>query len=449
MNNDTIKVSCTIFGRNNTVIMIHFHKLTLMHGILTAFAITVSFSSFGEEAIETIVARNEGAVLVIEGDRGNSNSPVQSSGCVVHADGLILTTAHQVDGVERLVGRLIDNTQTALTVVEIDRDRELALLRADRKLPVVAVIGDAGDLRNGSKLISIATPENLDFTVAVGIVANINRSFRGHHVLQAEIAAAPGSSGGPVFSAEGQVVGLIMGVLEEQQWATVIVPINNAYSLLRRNGVAVPEDGPVANEQELLPAPGVTTTELRALEAYNNGTRALTPDKKMDYYRLAVKLLPKFYEAWFNLAIAASADNDYETAREAYERALNLYPDRIEAYRNLGRLHLAHKDNTAAITLFEQAASLARDAPQTYNDLGEAYRKTGRYEDAVAAFKKALVLDDVYANAYYNLAITYIQMEQWNQAGEAFRQYLAAAPDAPDRERIENLITDMIAGTQP
>lgn len=419
---------------------------------LSLFTAVMLYSLMAAQAdIESVVARNERAVLIIEGFRNNGGTPVQSSGCVVHGDGLVLTTAHQVDGVAQLEGRFLDGLRVGLHVVEIDRERELALLRADGKLPDTSVLGDAADLRSGARLIAIATPENLDFSVTVGIVANIDRTYRGHPVIQAEIAAAPGSSGAPVFNSRGEVVGLIMGALEEQEWATVIIPVNNAYPLLRRHGVLEPD--PVTFEEkgelELLPAPNISDTELRALNAYNEGVRARDLHEKVGKYRLAAALLPGFYEAWFNFAVAASAERDYTAAIEAYRKALALRPERIETYRNLGRLYLSLDAYESAVEVFEKAAIIAPGMPQTHNDLGEAYRKAGMYEDAVDAFSQAVVLDSAYANAYYNLAITHMQTEQWALAGTAFRQYLDLAPDAADRGRVTKLIEEMAARAQP
>ncbi len=389
------------------------------------------------DSIEALVAQNEPVVLVIEGVRADGSS-TQSSGCVVHRDGLVLTTAHQVSDVETLTARQSDGTTFSLSVLETDKERELALLRASQPLSVAARLGDANTLRTGATLVTIATPVNLDFSVASGIVANANRSYRGFPVIQAELTAAPGSSGGPVFNVSGEVVGVIMGVLEEQGWATIVIPINNAYSMLERYGAyqtRLPTD---TREQELMPVADISQVESRALEAYNNGTRAANAETKKIYYRRAVELLPEFYEAWFNLGVAASNANSGQTATQAYQRALALRPESIEARRNLGRLYMEGDAYNDAATIFEEVVRLLPDAPQTYNDLGEAYRNAGAREAAIEMYKQAISLDAFYTNALYNLAITYVQESDWEQAYDAFERYLAAAPDAADRLRVEN-----------
>ena len=385
--------------------------------------------------VERLIADIEGTVLVIEGVR-QDGSTTQSSGCVVHTSGLILTTAHQAIDVDSLTARNSNGDVLTLSVVELDEQRELALLRAEHPLPAAARLGDANALRAGAALITLATPVNLDFSAATGIVSSHNRTYRGFPVIQAEITAAPGSSGAPVFNRHGEMVGLIMGMLEEQTWATIIIPINNAYSMLGAHGVYHTTLPAETHEQALAPVSGISPVELRALEAYNNGTQASNNADRKTYYGRAVELLPEFYEAWFNLGVAATRTNDLAEATGAYRRAIALRPDSIEARRNLGRLYMGKESYDAAARVFEEVRQLRPDTPQSYNDLGEAHRNAGAYELAIEAFQQALALDATYANALYNLAITYIQTDAWEAAHGAFERYLDVAPEAKDREQV-------------
>lgn len=415
----------------STVLIIFFLPCFIFSTLFTAPALA------SDEDIANLVKINKAAVLIIEGIRKDGGT-TQSSGCVVHRSGLILTTAHQVENIKTLLGRQSDGTTFNLSVVEVDPARELALLRADRELPAASVIGNANALSAGATLVTIATPVNLDFSVATGIVANTSRTFHGFPVIQAELTAAPGSSGGPVFNKRGELVGLIMGVLEEQSWATIVIPVNNAYSMLERHGLYQTQLPPNSYEQELAPASGISEMELRALEAYNRGTQTLdVADKTLQYSR-AVELLPDFYEAWFNLAVVLGQDADKNKAFEAYKQALTLRAESTETRRNLGRLYLEQEDYDNAIRVFKEVTDLLPEEAQSFNDLGEAYRKAGKQRLAIEAYTHAISLDEYYANALYNLAIAHVEQDNWEVAYDAFERYLAAAPDAKDRERVEN-----------
>ncbi len=280
-------------------------------------------------------------------------------------------------------------------------------------------------------------------------MASLDRSYRGHPVIQAELAAAPGSSGGPVFNEAGEAIGVIMGMLPEQPWATIIIPIDNAYDMLERHGATIGSPAVDSTEPALLPAPGISEVEMRAVAAYNRGARAFSAEEKMEHYAEAANLLPAFYEAWFNLAVAATAVGQFERAFDGYRRAQQLQPDRIETWRNLGRLYLRSGDAAAAVLAFEQAVVLAPEAPQSYNDLGEAYRKAGEPAKAVEAFTRATTLDHNYANAYYNLAVVLTQEERWKEAQAALEQYLSIVPNAEDGEHVRSWMRAIASRSTP
>jgi Tfp pilus assembly protein PilF len=398
----------------------------------------------GAADVRAIAQRNEPGVLVITGQRADTGAEVQSSGGCVDPSGLVLTTAHQVDGVENLVGRLPDGTQVALRVVALDRDRELALLQADRPLPVALPLGDSRQLVSGAPLVCIATPVNLAFTTVTGIVSNTNRTYRGYPVIQTDFRVSPGSSGGPVFDEHGLLVGVVIGKLADQEWVTVVNPLENAEALLARHGVgsrgraAAPEEA-----YELVPAPGISEAEFRAIEAYNRGTRARMPQDKVQAYALAARLLPEFFEAWFNLTLAREAMGDLGGALEAATRAAALSEAHPGALRNLGRLHLGTGDLPAAEQAFAAALASGPASARALSELGEVHRRQGRLAEARAGFESALRLEPGYALAHYNLGLTLAQQGARAEAADAFEAYLRLRPDAADRAQVLDTIAQL------
>lgn len=70
-------------------------------------------------------------------------------------------------------------------------------------------------------------------------------------------------------------------------------------------------------------------------------------------YQQAVRLDPKFLDAWNNLGHAYRKTKDYDKALEAYKRALELKPDYANAHEYLGRTHLAMGNKDAAMREYE------------------------------------------------------------------------------------------------
>lgn len=390
---------------------------------------------------EAIVEETKQAVIVITGTRADNGAEVQSSGCCLSKDGHVLTTAHQIVGVRGLEARLFDGSKRKLTVVEVDKVREIALLQADQPFEHVVRMGDANTLRSGADLISIAAPRSLDFSVVTGNVSSTNRTLHDYPVIQAALRAAPGSSGGPVFDRNGRLVGLIIGKLRDEDWITAINPVNNAFAMLDRHGLVRP--APLALEEatgELMPAKGVTDAEFRAVEAYNRGVRSPDLDEKIAAYRSAVDALPEFFFAWFNLGVACTAANDLSGAELAYAKAFVLQPGAVEVQRNLGRLYLARKDLEKAAGAFSRALELAPQEAQSHNDLGEVYRQLNRIPEAIRAFEMALKLKPDYALAHYNLGLVYTGVDDAANAVQHFESYLRLAPEAEDAAQVKQWI---------
>ena len=394
--------------------------------------------------IEGIVARNLGAVVLINGTRKDNGASVQGSGCVIHPSGYILATAHQTVGVTNLVAKFSSGKTTALSIVEVRPKIEYALLKAAEPLTHVVPIGDATALRGGAPLVSIASPINLSFSTVPGTVANPNKTLDGYDVLLVSLTATHGSSGGPVFDRRGQLIGLISGGLDGVNF-TIVNKINNAYPMLQERGL-LKNTAPRENDEDVLvPAPGITEAELRAIEAYNRGVLASNPGEKAEAYALAFTLLPQFYEACFNLAVAEARSGAIEQAVATYRNAEKLRPNALEVKRNLGRLLLAGKAYNEAVAVFEAALKLAPDEAQSHNDLGEAYRRAGDQKAAIQHFKASLNIDNNAPQVHFNLALAYANSDQPQEAIRHFKAYLALEPDATDADQVKGYIEKLRA----
>ncbi len=148
--------------------------------------------------------------------RGQNGGGV-GSGVVIDRSGHILTNYHVVEGAITLVVELPDGTTAAAELVGSDPGNDLAVIRAD--LPAAslapATFGDSDAVRVGEPVFAIGNPFSLGFTVTAGIISGTDResqqrlngrSIRG--VLQTDAAVNPGNSGGPLFNAAGEVIGI-------------------------------------------------------------------------------------------------------------------------------------------------------------------------------------------------------------------------------------------------
>jgi serine protease Do len=138
------------------------------------------------------------------------------SGVVVDPSGLILTNNHVIAGVDDLEVRWTDGVSVPARVLGTDPVGDLAVLsavRPDGRMPA-AQLGTAEDLCLGAPVFAIGNPFGLGDlddvpTVTSGVLGS-GRLVRGDYAdcLQVDAPVNPGNSGGPLFSADGHLLGI-------------------------------------------------------------------------------------------------------------------------------------------------------------------------------------------------------------------------------------------------
>jgi serine protease Do len=132
------------------------------------------------------------------------------SGVIWQSDGLIVTNSHVVRG-EKAEVVLADGTVLAAGVVDRDEERDLAALRVEAKELSAADIGDSSALRVGQLALAMGHPLGIKGALSVGIVhmiASSEAKNSDQRWIRADLALAPGNSGGPMVDAYGRVIGI-------------------------------------------------------------------------------------------------------------------------------------------------------------------------------------------------------------------------------------------------
>ncbi|BEP93299.1 DegQ family serine endoprotease [Acidovorax sp. A79] len=147
------------------------------------------------------------------GAQGQPNVPThgQGSGFIVSPDGLVLTNAHVVKGASEVIVKLTDRREFRAKVLGSDPKTDVAVLRIDAKnLPTVR-LGSTRDLQVGEWVLAIGSPFGFENSVTAGVVSAKGRSLPDDSLvpfIQTDVAVNPGNSGGPLFNARGEVVGI-------------------------------------------------------------------------------------------------------------------------------------------------------------------------------------------------------------------------------------------------
>jgi S1-C subfamily serine protease len=183
-----------------------------------------------------IVQRNKPAIVRIESrvtTQGGPDRRQYGTGFVVRADGRIATNLHVIIGSGDVKVRLADGAEfKALRVVAIDPQRDLAIIGIDAvDLPTVH-LGNSDEVSAGDRVVAIGNPLGvLDYTVSDGLISSV-RQPEGLKVLQISAPISQGSSGGPLFNAYGEVIGVATLISAEGQNLNFGMPSNYLIPLL-------------------------------------------------------------------------------------------------------------------------------------------------------------------------------------------------------------------------
>jgi S1-C subfamily serine protease len=166
------------------------------------------------------------------------------TGVVIMENGTILTNLHVVSGAEKIGVVFFDGTESEATVVSVQPENDLAVLRA-RSLPddlVPATLRSTADLAPGDHVVVVGYPFGIGPTVTAGVVSGLQQEYRApggerslSNLIQFDAAANPGNSGGPLVTADGEVVGIVTAIFNPTEQRVFVgigfaVPIESAAS---------------------------------------------------------------------------------------------------------------------------------------------------------------------------------------------------------------------------
>jgi len=149
------------------------------------FSFTLSTTDIQTTITQSVAKAGPAVVTVVGTIPGQSNflgqsgtQTVSGSGFFISNQGYLITNNHVVEGTQAVSIVLSNGTQEKATVVGTDQYNDIAVLKADGKVPAVAGLGNSDALKPGDTAIAIGSPLG-DFknTVTVGVISATGRSI--------------------------------------------------------------------------------------------------------------------------------------------------------------------------------------------------------------------------------------------------------------------------------
>lgn len=178
-------------------------------------------------------------VLVVMADQ-TSNSVVYGSGFFVRPD-VIATNFHVIENASKGYAKIVgeETKYEIIGAVGIDQSNDLALLKLKAASGKALSLSGTGQVEIGDQVFAVGNPKGLEGTFSQEIVSSIRRDGESR-LLQITAPISPGSSGGPVLDASGQVVGVAVGAVEGGQSLNFAIPANYLSALLTKGSNLMP-----------------------------------------------------------------------------------------------------------------------------------------------------------------------------------------------------------------
>lgn len=141
------------------------------------------------------------------------------SGVIISKDGYIVTNNHVIEGADKILVSLPNNSKKEFEAKIIGKDprSDLAVIKINQTNLPYAKLGNSNDLMVGDIVFAIGNPFGVGESVTQGIVSALNKSEMGindyENFIQTDASINPGNSGGALVDSRGALIGINTAIL--------------------------------------------------------------------------------------------------------------------------------------------------------------------------------------------------------------------------------------------
>ena len=424
------------------------------------------------------------ATVLIVGINEESQALSFGSGVFISEQGLVLTNAHVVEDSTRLFVYIRNQAiDPAATVVAIDPDLDLAVLRIQTDYPVPFLPLAAESPDEGTPTIAVGYPRVPD-VLQMGLTLHasvVPMTVTGAAMGRSRTAGLPipfvqtvgmlnaGSSGGPLVHSEtGEIAGLVVHTVpyleqvknaQGERLGTAMMRAGLSYSIpasrlrdwLQQNRIPIsakqPREVPFTLLEKEVPIRAFLTTAhlLHLMAAVLHQDRDLL-DLAIQHYESALQLEPERPDVLRNLGLAFAAKGEMDRARATYEQAFAHTPSDPVLLKNMGELRSRLRDPLGAAEMYR--AAIRQDACLVSASFGLSMvlQAQGQVDEAKQVLRRAAACPSSSSYAAYHVGLVLEQQGLGHDALQVWQDVLEQAPGTSVNERpILNKIQQRIA----
>jgi tetratricopeptide (TPR) repeat protein len=346
------------------------------------------------------------------------------SGFFVDETGLLITNYHVLKGAYSAEVKTYDGRRFPISaIIAQDRSADIIKVVVDigkERVPAVAVTDRLPSI--AERVVVVGNPLGLEQTVSEGIVSAIRDMPSIGSFFQISAPISPGSSGSPVLSLAGEVLGIATFQSMQGQNLNFAIAGKSIAGL-------IPESDPItvsewtyalSNDKPRVAAELCRKGFQFSIQGENK--------KALQYYKEAAEKDPTDPMAWYGLGYCYVGLDRAEEALAAYQQAVDNNPDDATAHFNLARYYDNAGRAEDAVRSYETAIRLDAEFSAAYLNLGRAYAKLGLLEEGKRTLVKLTRIEPQNAQAFFLLGVTNENLGQNEAALAAQERVLRISP---------------------
>jgi S1-C subfamily serine protease len=307
----------------------------------------------------------------------------------------------------------------------------------------------SSDLATGEPVYAIGAPEGLELTFSEGVISAL-RETEGVHLIQTSAPTSPGSSGGGLFDAHGNLIGITTFQLKEGQSLNFALPGEWVRTSLNSLTEAPRKSSPPPSDVELESRAwlriGLEAMKKEDYDLAGHSLRKCADLKQSDASKALLELghiaemaaglnsPSDAFKSWLR-QFRLSQEEAQSRAIADFEKAIEIKADYTEAWLELARVHeLLRKEYDQAIYAAKEAARLSPGDWNTWFVLGNSYYDRASYSDAIGALQRAekVAPDKMKSTVLLDEGRAYDRMKDRDQVLRIYQELKASDPGSAE-----------------
>jgi Flp pilus assembly protein TadD len=348
---------------------------------------------------DEVFEKYQDAIVVIYSFDFTGAPKSQGSGVILNEKAWVVTNFHIFEGCEKLLIVHKGDTIPYNDIIGIDIERDLLIIKIDQgNYPDIKT---NGNVKVGQKVYAIGSPLGMENTISEGIISG-TRSEVGktkQSFIQITASLSPGSSGGGVLNAAGELIGISSMGLKEGNNLNFAIPVDEIFKIKLDS----------YNERKKLEALNFFYQGKNLYEEGNN-------EEAIKFYTKFLEMFPKDHKAYNYRGMAYYTRKQYEKAVSDYNTAIKLDPAFAAAYNNRGEAYFKMKEYELSIKDFNYVIKSDPTNMDARFGRGVVLMSDEEYDDALDDFKKVLKENPENTSALINMGLCEYHKKRYEEA---------------------------------